>query len=85
MELIFIDETGDAKFKDYLGFCVAKVNARFYARLKRDVEKALKKIEWDPDTEFKGSYLFSQSSVPRTWKWNVASRRQRRYWTSTFP
>lgn len=60
--LVFIDETGDVKFKDYLGFCVATMNARFYAGLKSKVQKALSKIEWDPATEFKGSYLFSKSS-----------------------
>lgn len=62
MLLVFIDETGDKKFKDYLGFCVATMNATFYASLKKRVEKALARIAWDPETEFKGSYLFSASS-----------------------
>ena len=62
MLLVFIDETSDSKFKDYLGFSIATVNARFYPKIKTDALNILLSIGWDPDIEFKGSYLFSISS-----------------------
>ena len=61
MLLTFIDETGDSKDKEYLGFSVATINAHFYSNLKTEVSKILLDIGWDPSTEFKGSYLFSAS------------------------
>lgn len=61
MLLVFVAGTGDVKFKDYLGFCIATVNATFYPSLKGKVQGALKKVSWDPGTEFKGSFLFSAS------------------------
>lgn len=36
MKLAFIDETGDQKFKDYLGVCIAKMDSRSYPLLKRE-------------------------------------------------
>jgi hypothetical protein len=59
--LVFVDETSDQKFKDYLGFCVATLNEKFYPSLKQTALEILKDIDWDPSIEFKGSYLFSQS------------------------
>lgn len=61
MLLVFIDETTDVKFKDYLGFSIATINAAFYPQLKKQAQKLLTGIGWDPDVEFKGSYLFSAS------------------------
>ena len=61
MLLAFIDETGDVKDKEYLGFSLATVNARFYPALKKDAHEILYDIGWDPSVEFKGSYLFSES------------------------
>jgi hypothetical protein len=62
MLLVFIDETSDRKFKDYLGFCIATVNARFYPKIKSDAFEILAGIGWDPEIEFKGSFLFSETS-----------------------
>lgn len=62
MRVAFVDETSDVKFKDYLGICVATVNAKYYPLLKNSAKKILHGIDWDPKTEFKGSYLFSRSS-----------------------
>jgi hypothetical protein len=59
---MFIDETSDKKFKEYLGFCIVTVNAHFYPKIKSDAIEILESIGWDPDTEFKGSYLFSATS-----------------------
>ncbi|MDP4000409.1 MAG: DUF3800 domain-containing protein [bacterium] len=59
MKLIFIDETGDAKDKDYLAFCVAVVDSKYYPLLKNETSKILKTISWKSDVEFKGTYLFS--------------------------
>lgn len=61
MILVFIDETTDSKFKDYLGFSIATINARFYPYLKEEAQRIIKNIGWDPEVEFKGSYLFSKS------------------------
>jgi hypothetical protein len=61
MLLIFIDETSDSKFKDYFGFCIASINARFYPEIKQEAQKILERIGWDHSVEFKGSYLFSRS------------------------
>jgi hypothetical protein len=59
MKLVFIDETGDKKFKDYLGLCIATIDARSYPLLKRESLKILEETGWDTETEFKGSFLFS--------------------------
>ncbi len=61
MILVFIDETTDSKFNDYLGFSIACVNARFYPHLKNSAQKILKSVGWDSTVEFKGSFLFSKS------------------------
>ncbi|MEM9402323.1 MAG: hypothetical protein AAGA44_07550 [Pseudomonadota bacterium] len=62
MLLTFIDETADHKFKQYLGFCVATINAKFYPLLKREAQEILASISWDSSVEFKGSFLFSKSN-----------------------
>ncbi len=59
MELIFIDETSDSKFKDYFGICCAQVNHTKYRNIKSKFHKILLDGGWDPNIEFKGSYLFS--------------------------
>ena len=61
MLLAFIDETSDVKFKEYLGFSIATINAKFYPKVKTEALKILKESGWDPAVEFKGSYLFSQT------------------------
>lgn len=61
MLLAFIDETSDAKFKDYLGVCVATINARSYPLLKKKAQKVLLGVSWNPEMEFKGSMIFSAS------------------------
>ena len=61
MLLVFIDETSDAKFKDYLGFSIAHINSRFYPSLKIVAQKILLESGWNSSTEFKGSYLFSKT------------------------
>lgn len=61
MKLVFIDETGDQKFKDYLGVCIATMDSKSYPLLKRESLKILQRAGWDPGTEFKGSFLFSAS------------------------
>lgn len=61
MKLVFVDEAGDAKFKYYLGICVAVVDARFYALLKAAAQSILKHAGWDRTVEFKGTHLFSAS------------------------
>ena len=61
MLLVFIDETSDVKFRDYLGFSIATINAKFYPKIKTDALKILRESGWDPGVEFKGSYLFSET------------------------
>jgi len=61
MRLVFIDECGDKTKPEYLGFCIATVDSRFYPLLKRQAHAVLKQINWDPKVEFKGSFLFSAS------------------------
>ena len=61
MKFMFIDETSDEKFRDYLGLCIATVDARSYPSLKRKSPKILSDIGWDSQTEFKGKFLFSAS------------------------
>lgn len=61
MRLLFIDETGDQKFKNYMGLCVAWIDASKYPLLKKKSQAILERAGWSPDTEFKGSYLFSVS------------------------
>ena len=62
MQLVFVDETSDSKFKEYLGFCVVTMNAKFYPQIKERAQAILLGIGWDPEIEFKGSYLFSAKS-----------------------
>ena len=59
MILLFIDETGDSKFKEYFGLSVAIINSGFYQTLKTGFHKILTDAGWDCTVEFKGSYLFS--------------------------
>jgi hypothetical protein len=61
MKLLFIDETGDSKDQAYLGLSLAFMDARFYPKLKAEAVSVLEGIEWRPDTEFKGAYLFSET------------------------
>ena len=61
MILLFVDETGDAKLKDYFGLCCAKINSTFYRQIKTDTQRILTEGGWDPKVEFKGSFLFSAS------------------------
>lgn len=59
MWFAFIDETSDAKFKNYIGISLALVNSSFYPGIKRDAQELLMNKGWDPKIEFKGSCLFS--------------------------
>lgn len=61
MKLLFIDETSDEKFKKYLGFCVAVVDAKAYSLIKRKTCEILDAISWQRNVEFKGAYLFSRT------------------------
>lgn len=61
MICLFVDETGDSKFKDYFGLSCTAVKHNFYENIKRDFQKILLKYGWDPSVEFKGSCLFSAS------------------------
>jgi hypothetical protein len=45
MKLVFLDETGDDKFKDFLGLSVAIVDAAHYATLKQGFQKALRQAK----------------------------------------
>jgi hypothetical protein len=62
MLLIFIDETGDAKFKKYFGLSIAMVKHNFYRQIKEKFQAILLNHGWDPKIEFKGSCLFSATS-----------------------
>lgn len=62
MRLVFIDETSDAKFKEYLGLSVATINYTKYAKVKTEFQNVLLKSGWDENIEFKGSCLFSAKS-----------------------
>lgn len=59
MELAFIDESGDSKFRDYFGLCMAVVNSSNYKTVKSGFHAVLRKYGWDESIEFKGAYLFS--------------------------
>lgn len=59
MKLIFIDETTDAKYKDYLGLCISIVDSTHYKNIKRGFQKILRDSNWDESIEFKGSHIFS--------------------------
>lgn len=76
--LAFIDETNDAKFRDYLGLSCVIINSTFYRQLKNDFQNTLLEAGWDPKTEFKGSYLFSASqgciNIPIEKRIDIASR-----------
>ena len=61
MKLVFVDETSDAKYKDYFGICCAVVDHTKYRLIKSAFQKILLDGGWDPEIEFKGSYLFSAS------------------------
>jgi len=56
---VFVDETSDSKFKDYFGLCCAVVKHNFYRQIKAGFQAALTNGGWDPNVEFKGSYIFS--------------------------
>jgi hypothetical protein len=59
MKLIFIDETSDHKFKDYLGLCIAITDSAHYKTIKNSFQNILRKSNWDESIEFKGSLIFS--------------------------
>jgi hypothetical protein len=61
MILAFADETGDVKRDDYFGLCCAVINSNFYRQIKESFQSILRKNGWNPEIEFKGSYLFSAS------------------------
>lgn len=61
MLFVFIDETSDSKFKNYLGLCCVVINSNFYPQIKKDFQKILISSGWDTKKEFKGSYIFSSS------------------------
>jgi hypothetical protein len=62
MILAFVDEMGDAKFKDYFGLCCALINSNFYRKIKQNFQKILISEGWNPSIEFKGACLFSATS-----------------------
>lgn len=59
MELLFIDESGDQKFKEYFGICVARINSAHYKTAKYGFQKILRESGWNETIEFKGNHLFS--------------------------
>ena len=61
MLLVFVDETSDAKFSEYFGLCIATINAAYYRGVKSAFQQILIDNGWNPEIEFKGSYLFSAS------------------------
>ena len=61
MKLVFLDETGDEKFKDFLGISVAIIDAAHYAKTKQGFQQALRQASWNESVEFKGSHIFSAS------------------------
>src|SRR5687768_7818232 len=61
MQLLFVDESGDQKFKEYFGICVAAVNSAHYRTAKSGFHRILREAKWDETIEFKGSHLFSAS------------------------
>ncbi len=62
MILAFFDETSDSKFKNYFGLCCVTINSAFYTQVKRQFQNVLIENGWNPEIEFKGSYLFSAKS-----------------------
>ncbi len=62
MIMIFFDETGDSKFKEYFGICCVRINSAFYTQVKREFQSILESNQWDTNIEFKGSHLFSANS-----------------------
>ena len=65
MELIFFDESGDSKFKNYFGLCMAVVNSSHYSSVKRGFHSVLEKYGWPKNQEFKGSHIFSSNRGPQ--------------------
>jgi hypothetical protein len=61
MQLLFVDESGDQKHKQYFGICVAAINSAHYRTAKTGFHKALRASGWNEDIEFKGSHLFAAS------------------------
>ena len=66
MLLIFVDETGDSKFKDYFGLSVTTINHNHYKKIKNGFQEILRNSDWNETIEFKGSYIFSVSSGDKT-------------------
>jgi len=52
MICLFVDETGDSKFKEYFGLSCMDVKHNFYENIKKDFQKILLKYGWDPSVEF---------------------------------
>jgi hypothetical protein len=65
MLLSFVDETSDSKYPEYFGLCVATINSALYRGVKSAFQQILIDNGWNPEIEFKGSYLFSASKGPR--------------------
>ena len=61
MQLLFVDESGDRKFREYFGLCVAAIHSAHYKTAKIGFHKVLREAAWDETVEFKGSHLFSAS------------------------
>lgn len=61
MKLLFIDETSDSGNPNYLGVCAALIDATRYSDMKRSMLTLLSQAQWDVDTEFKGTTIYSQS------------------------
>ena len=55
MKLLFIDETSDTKYTEYLGFCIASMDSKSYSLVKSKSQKILEEISWKKQVEFKGS------------------------------
>jgi hypothetical protein len=61
MLLSFVDETSDSKHPEYFGLCIATINSAHYRGVKSAFQQILIDNGWNPEIEFKGSYLFSVS------------------------
>ncbi|MDP2684473.1 MAG: DUF3800 domain-containing protein [bacterium] len=61
MRYIFIDETSDSNNKNYLGVCIVQIDSTKYSSIKKEFWNIIRKFNWDPSIEFKGSWIFSAS------------------------
>src|SRR5580765_5188439 len=78
MQLAFIDESSDSKFKEYFGLCCAAINSHFYGPGKKEFQGILHQGGWDTSIEFKGHMLVSatqgDTSVSLDHRIQMASR-----------